>query len=129
MKSDDDIAKMTNAAGILLKAPAAFFALTPSQIADISNGCGPKGWGWVVPNHFRLIGVDFQPACDIHDYMYGAGYEKQEADNLFLENMMSIVKHTWFPARLVAEHFAFIYYLAVKHGGGSAYKNAHHGKF
>lgn len=108
-----------------LIAPAEFWNLSPSQLNDISNGCGPKGWGWIVPNRFSLIGVNFKPACDIHDFCYQTGVDKEVADKMFLENMLTIAeREAHFGCRILANHMAFIYYLAVKNGGAGAYNRA-----
>jgi hypothetical protein len=105
-----------------LKSPEEFYELSEGQISDISNGCGPKGWGFIVPDRFRLLGIDFAPACDRHDFCYHIGMPKKDADNLFLENMLTIASKAWLPQ--VAERFAFIYYLAVKNGGAGAYNRS-----
>ena len=43
--------------------------LTPAQLADISNGCGPGGAKVdLVPD--RLLGVDFTAVCNDHDAAY-----------------------------------------------------------
>jgi hypothetical protein len=107
-----------------LIAPAEFWNLTQEQLADICNGCGPKGWGWIVPDRFRLIGVSFRLACDIHDYCYYSGVSKDIADKMFLENMLTLSQSAYFGCKPIAEHFAFIYYLAVKNGGAGAYNRA-----
>ena len=72
------------------------------------NGCGGKGYGWLIPD--RLFLVDFSKACNIHDCYYywikqikaGCTYLPGEvrwlanvpaekarciADKIFLENM------------------------------------------
>lgn len=105
-------------------APSEFWSLTQEQIDDISNGCGPKKFGWIVPDRFRLIGVNFTPSCDIHDYCYQAGYPKQLSDNLFLENNLYCASKCYWGFSWLAEFYAFGYYLAVKNGGGAFYRGA-----
>lgn len=108
-----------------LNAPSDFWKLTPAQLSDISNGCGPKGFGWLVPDRFRLIGVNFTPACDIHDFCYHLGIPKEEADRMFLSNLLTIAeKEAVFGFKILASHFAFIYYLAVKNGGAGSYNRS-----
>ena len=103
----------------VLKKPREIEGFTKRQIGDISNGCGPKGWGWLVPDRFRLIGLNFTPACDIHDVCYHIGIPKKEADNIFLDNLTIIARksHTG----PLGEWLAMMYYLAVKNGGKGAY--------
>lgn len=108
--------------GIL--APEEYFDLTVEQLEDICNGCGPKGWGWVVPDKFRIIGLDLEPACQIHDFCYHMGYPKKESDNMFLDNNLYCASKAPWIFRPVAEHIAFVFYLSVKNLGGIAYKNA-----
>ncbi len=110
-----------------LKAPDEYYNLTPDQKADICNGCGPSGYGFLVPDKFRLIGIDFNPACQIHDFCYHIGMPKKEADNLFLENMLTIAETAHFGFKQTANRMAFIYYLAVKNGGAGAYNKSQGG--
>lgn len=42
-------------------------AATPAP-ALAANGCGPAGFGWVVPD--RPLGFDFHGACERHDGCY-----------------------------------------------------------
>jgi hypothetical protein len=104
--------------------PPGYESLTDAQIADVSNGCGPKGWGQWVPDRFRLIGINFKPACDRHDFDYEIGTPKKEADNRFLDNMTIIANEAPWPCKQVAHVLAFSYYLAVKNGGKGAYNRA-----
>lgn len=107
-----------------LVAPGTYWDLTNEQLSDISNGCGPKGWGWLVPDKFRIMGIDFSPACDIHDFCYTVGIPKKVSDNLFLENTTVLSKIAHFGFKHIAERLAFLYYLAVKNGGAGAYNRA-----
>lgn len=75
-----------------LYAPETFWKLSPDILSDISNGCGGKGVGALVPNSFFSLNV--RPACDIHDYMYHVGEGdagKVDADEVFLYNLTRIV--------------------------------------
>lgn len=107
-----------------MKAPKEYYKLTPDQKADLLNGCGPKGWGWIVPDRFILIGVNFHEACQVHDFFYQTGLPKIEADNVFLENMQEASESAYTGCRWIAYRFAFLYYLAVKIGGAGAYNRA-----
>lgn len=107
-----------------IKAPKSFFELTKSQLAEISNGCGPAGWGLAVPDKFRIAGVDFTPACDPHDYMYHMGYPKNVADLVFEENTSYCATKARCGFRTWAQWAAYMYYLAVKNGGAGAYNRS-----
>jgi hypothetical protein len=108
-----------------LNAPKGYWLLTENEKNCMCNGCGPGKWGsLIVPDKLWIIGVDFGPACDIHDYCYQTWMPKKKADNLFLENMSIIADGAFWGVRWLAHRFAFIYYLAVKIGGAGAYRNA-----
>jgi len=105
-----------------LKGPLFYDFLTEQQIKDLTNGCGPKGAGFLVPE--RIFHASFRNPCKIHDVMYLLGYDKKFADQVFYENCMEKTKETFYPIRPAAEWAAFMYYLAVKNGGNSSYKKA-----
>ena len=49
----------------------------------MSNGCGPAGSGWLIPD------LEFTPACDDHDLCYGTcGSKKSDCDDAFAVAMM-----------------------------------------
>jgi len=87
------------------------------------NGCGPDGLlGKIVPGH--LAGTDITEACNIHDWMYSEGDDKQKADLYFLANMVMICAKgsKWlFPLRV---WLATKYFLAVHYGGEEYFKAA-----
>lgn len=105
---------------IELYAPPEYWRLTPEQKAGICNGCGSRSTAWVPDT---IWGLSIKAACNIHDYMYHAGAtqeDKDEADIVFLNNMLRIIQaETLWPvlARLRA-HRARIYYRAVRDFGG-----------
>jgi hypothetical protein len=104
--------------------PPGWNSLPKSERDRICNGCGPGRWGsWIVPDKFRLIGVDFSPACDRHDFCYIVGIGKKKADNLFFRNMSIIADEAFFLFRPIAHRLAFLYYLAVKHCGAGFYRH------
>ena len=75
-----------------LLAPPSFWNASDCERMEKTNGCGPKGAGWLVSDSF--LGCCFTPACDIHDWMYLEGEteaDKELADIVFLNNMMRIV--------------------------------------
>ncbi len=107
-----------------LYAPKTYWRLTPTAKALICNGCGTSGWkGRLVPGH--LLWLSIKEACDIHDFMYHVGVtlaDKEEADRVFLNNMLRIVEaeSVWFLKR-IRRHMAVDYYGAVRDFGGPAF--------
>ncbi len=107
-----------------LFAPAEYFQLSPAAHKAICNGCGTSGWkGRLVPGH--LLWLSIKEACDIHDYMYHVGNsiaDKEEADRVFLNNMLRIVEaeSVWLLRRW-RRHMAIDYYGAVRDFGGPAF--------
>lgn len=107
----------------VLYAPEGYWTATDRD--QICNGCGTKGLGGVlVPD--TLYGLSITEACNIHDWMYAYGEthaDKEEADRVFLNNMVRIIHHgtkyRWLKA--VRLRRARKYYLAVKYAGGPAY--------
>jgi hypothetical protein len=108
-----------------LFAPAEYWALDPQQRADVCNGCGTKGLcGYVIPD--TIWGLCITPACNIHDYMYEAGWyieDKEEADRVFLNNMLRIIdaetRFDWL--KRLRSRRARVYYEAVRLFGGPAF--------
>ena len=99
-----------------LLAPTTYLEASNELKNRICNGCGPDGLiGKLVPEH--LFGVSIADACNIHDWMYQEGEDKQKADLYFLANMIFLCtqKSKWLlPVRaLMAVHF----FLAVHYGG------------
>lgn len=96
-----------------------------------TNGCGPKGFGWLVPDWW---GISFEEACNIHDsayYYYGAILKtleysekirlegKSHADKTMLYNMMLINEHES-PTTLgkwLRKPIIYLYYIGVKYFG------------
>lgn len=101
-----------------LVAPDYFWHLTPKQKEDLCNGCGPQGnffhqiLSWGVPDN--LIGLDISEACNIHDFCWSIDMARKSADNLFLDNMSSLIDAVGGPLLGVRHWMAFHYYLAVK---------------
>lgn len=107
-----------------LYAPKEYWQLTADAKKLICNGCGTSGWkGRLVPSH--LLWLSIKEACDIHDYMYHVGVtldDKDEADRVFLNNMLRIVEgqSIWF-LRRPRRHMAMDYYGSVRDFGGPAF--------
>lgn len=66
----------------------------PQELRDkVCNDCGPEGLiGKLVPEH--LLGTDISTACNIHDWMYQEGEDRQKADLFFLTNMVLLCSTT-----------------------------------
>lgn len=87
--------------------------------AQTSNGCGPQGFGGIVPDLW------FTPACDRHDYCYGTcGSNRATCDRRFYDDMKAIcAKRSWW-TRSSCYAAAWTYYQAVKTFGQSAFNSA-----
>ena len=107
-----------------LTAPVGYWSYSVEQLADLANGCGPKGWGWLVPDHYHWLGFDITIACNIHDVMYAMGYDKKVADTIFFANCSVLAERAKPGGRVIAHWLAFHYYLAVKNLGAGFYKGA-----
>ena len=108
----------------LLYAPAEYWELSPESKKEICNGVGPKGFGWIIPE--TVWGLSMTEAADIHDYMYHIGEilkDKEEADNIFLSNMIIIIeKETWFDwVKKIRLNRANLMYKAVDKFGKTAF--------
>lgn len=91
----------------------------------VANGCGTSGWkGALVPE--TMWGLSVTPACDIHDWMYACGRtlaDKDEADRVFLNNMLRIIEDagSWWWVSALRRTRARDYYDAVHCFGGPAF--------
>ena len=111
-----------------LWAPAAYWRTPKGLREEITGGCGPGGIGdMLIPD--TIWGLSVKPACAIHDWMYHFGdtdQHKTQADRVFLNNMLRIIKNKtkwkWL-ARLRIRR-AKTYYFFVKHCGGPAFWDA-----
>ncbi|MCG8532378.1 MAG: hypothetical protein MI749_17195 [Desulfovibrionales bacterium] len=97
-----------------LLAPLTYYE-APQEMKDrVCNGCGPEGLlGKLVPE--KLLGKCISPACNIHDWMYHEGIDKQKADLYFLANMVLICSEgskLLFPFRvaLACKFFLAVFY-------------------
>ena len=117
-----------------LYAPPDYYLLSPEQKKKICNGCGPKNpkyfGGHIIPDN--IWGLSITEACNIHDYMYYMGeslVDKNEADRLFLDNMLRIidsVEHPWWLRwlRWLRQKSAWRYYEVVSNLGDIAFWRA-----
>ncbi len=114
----------------MLLLPKVITDLTPDQLKDISNGCGPASMKVkLIPD--SILDCDFFPACCGHDATYYFGqdeWDKEEADILFLANMLREVNRQ-FPGdglierlkRKTARHAAWEYFVAVADWGKKSF--------
>jgi len=110
-----------------LYAPERYWNLTAEQHHAFTNGCGTGGWkGELIPE--TVWGLSVSDACDIHDFMYAVGAtiaDKEEADRVFLNNMLRIIDaaggFSWLKA--LRRRRAHVYFEAVSHFGGPAFWN------
>jgi len=108
-----------------LYAPESFWRASARVRGVVSNGCGTSGWkGELVPE--TMYGLDVSLACDIHDWMYHEGEtqeDKDQADRVFLNNLLRIIQHAAGPwlLRTLRRRRARTYYQAVHHFGGPAF--------
>ena len=83
------------------------------------NGCGPKGYGWLIPD--RLFLIDFNKACNIHDVMYQMLniFTKDYSDDVFYKNLKRInkKKSKTKTGYYLRKPILKLYYLAVKKFG------------
>lgn len=109
---------------VRLYAPPEYWNLSEEARREISNGCGPKRFGFLVPD--TMYGLDVSDACDIHDYMYHVGTtlaDKEEGDRVMLNNVLRIIeaKTRLRPLLWLRRRRAYKYYRAVKHFGPPAF--------
>jgi hypothetical protein len=100
----------------LLEAPASFWDLTPERKAEICNGGGPKGWGWIVPD--TMWGLSMTDVFDVHDFDYHIRTKKRVADKRMYSNLKAkINSHGGFFRRLRLCR-AWLYYQGVSKSVG-----------
>ena len=89
----------------------------PARLAEIVNGCGPKG-GWLKPPQFI-----FTASCNQHDYYYWVGgteHDRWEADWAFYLIMRQDAReYGW--KRWWYYTLAWTYYKAVRLFGRSSF--------
>jgi hypothetical protein len=109
---------------ILSILPVSIGNLITVQPVAAQNGCGPEGFGGLVPELW------FTSACNTHDICYGTlGASKSACDTQFYNNMRAICSSRyphWYQAvqRNACYASAWTYYQAVKQFGQSAFDNA-----
>ena len=108
-----------------LLAPESYWNLSEEQKYEMTNGCGPERATRFVPS--ALMGVNIQPACDIHDFTYTQTHtvtDREDADFLFLYNIRRLIDRKLRPGffRSVAYLGADLYVMAVRLFGGRYFK-------
>jgi len=108
-------------AGIIF-APVSFLLATEQQLIEVCNGCGAAD-SWFRPPETIYL-TDVSSTCIVHDWCYSMGKtieDKEEADRIFLNNMIRIFNraNTWYKCLQVRR--AKKYYYAVKLFGGAAF--------
>ena len=111
---------------VTLYAPSDYWRLTQEQKRTMCNGCGPKGFGLVVPD--TVYGLRITEACNIHDWMYGyyepfSDENKKLADRVLYNNIIRIVeaKTKWSWLKWLRRKRAYTYYLSVDKFGNCTY--------
>ena len=102
--------------------PQGYSDLTTAQKILICNGMGPKGWSWLVPNHF--FGADITEAGNRHDFSYSIGgdkWAKVVADLMFLFNMLRLVFDEGGWMQTPRYFMALRYFTAVFWGGSKSF--------
>ena len=102
-----------------LAAPEEFWSAPPELLARVCNGCGPGNWKIdLVPD--KLLGLNISEPCNIHDFDYYLGVDKEAADERFLDNLISTIRAAdndlLLPLRLQQ---AACFYVAVKRCGAA----------
>lgn len=107
-------------------APASYRRASSEAKKEVCNGCGAKGVnGKIVPD--TIWGLNITEACNIHDWMYMEGKtqkDKKRADDVFLENVLSIIEeksHPWL--KWIRRYRAMTYYNFVVSWGETAFWN------
>jgi hypothetical protein len=110
--------------GILI-APESYWQAPYKERRRICNGCGLNGWkGKLVPEN--IYGVSIKEACNIHDWMYHHGAsmaDRETADDLFLENMLSLINNQGGWISWLRRYRAVSYYNAVVEFGDDAFNS------
>ena len=91
-----------------------------------SNGCGPSGFGWLVPDS-PMSGVSFTEACDGHDICYGTcGTTQAQCDQQMFNDARRLCDEAFDSITQPAENFqckqsASFYFDVVSSAGEGAF--------
>ena len=104
-----------------LSAPKSFRNASEEERARVSNGCGPASALFdVVPDN--ILGVSIGCACDIHDWEYEEGLDKELADLRFYRNLRTRIDEVGGWLRRPRLFIAWWYFRAVTKLGHDAFK-------
>ena len=73
--------------------PPGFDELTKEQRKEICNGCGPKGFGWAVPDTIWLLKI--RKACQYHDYRWYIATcyaDLLDANELMIDDVQTLIE-------------------------------------
>lgn len=105
-----------------IEACPGFRMATPAERAEICNGAGPAGWGWIVPD--TMWGLWITLAADIHDWDYHWGKtpaDRKAADDRFHRNLITLINAEGGILRGPRYIRAYEYWLAVRIFGRGAF--------
>ena len=113
----------TQQSGVRLFCPLTYQRASKQERDKVCNGCGAANAKFdFVPD--TIYGLNINDACNIHDWMYSKGKtieDKQEADRVFLNNMLRIIEAKGGFLKVFRRMRAIKYYGAVVDMGGPAY--------
>uniref|UniRef100_I2Q039 DUF1353 domain-containing protein n=1 Tax=Desulfovibrio sp. U5L TaxID=596152 RepID=I2Q039_9BACT len=99
-----------------LIAPESYLVASQAERAAVVNGCGPGGWRVdLIPDH--LCGLDISEACNIHDWQYHEGKDRQAADVTLYLNLCIVVLCHGGPLEPLRLGAALVMYRAVRECG------------
>ena len=111
---------------VKLYAPVDYWKQTPEEKKKNCNGCGPKGFGLLIPD--TIYGLKITEPCHIHDWIYGqlfphSNETKEFADRVLYNNIVRIInaKTRWGWLKKLRYRRAWIYYILVAKFGNCAY--------
>ena len=110
--------------GIILDAAQSFWNATLDELDKVCNGCGPKKFGWLIPD--VILGIDIGVACDAHDWDYNEGGDESDrlvADRRILKNMLAVIDayHLSKSVRIRCKMMAYQYFAGVRFFGWTCF--------
>jgi hypothetical protein len=78
-----------------------------------ANGCGPEGWGWLVPDGPKQL---FKKPCNDHDDRYeigGTEPDRIEADWILFKDCLASLKNERWYIRYPWSALSILYLLSV----------------
>ena len=103
-----------------LSCAASYLSATSRQRKNVCNGCGPHGWlGQLVPD--TIWGLNISEACNIHDWDYHIGVDRELADDEFRENLHRLIDRGNPILAYIRRPRVEVYYQMVRRFGGAFY--------